>query len=516
MPEGRAPAYRRVLLKLSGEALMGELEYGTDRDRVAAIAAEVAAVHRRGVEVAIVVGGGNIYRGLAAAAAGMDRATGDYMGMLATVLNALALQDALEKQEIPTRVQSAITISEVAEPYIRRRAMRHLEKGRIVIFAAGTGNPFFTTDTAAALRAAELHAEVVLMAKNGVEGVYTADPAQDPTAEFIPEITHKDALTRGFAGDGLDRVRAVHGQPTADRGVQHGRRQEHRPDSVRREGRDTGADSRMIHVELHNCQPGRTSEVEMSEMFDELLRDAAERMEKSVEAIRHEFGSVRTGRASPALLDRIQVDYYGTATPLKQLASISAPEPRLLAIQPYDKSSIKAIERAILESDVGLTPGNDGNLIRLSVPELTEERRKQMVKVARGIAEEGRVAIRNIRRDVMHDLRELKEAGEAGSDDEHRAEGELQKLTDARDGRARRAAAPQRSRDPRGLTPRCPRPWAVRNPRAAPSARARGTSRSSPTATAAGRAAGACRSSPVMRPAPTPSRRGCATRRRSG
>jgi uridylate kinase len=192
------PAYQRVLLKLSGEALMGDLEYGTDPERVQAISQEIAAVHARGVEVAIVVGGGNIYRGLAAAARGMDRATGDYMGMLATVLNALALQDALEKAQVATRVQSAITISEVAEPYIRRRAIRHLEKHRIVIFAAGTGNPFFTTDTAAALRAAELHAEVVLMAKNRVEGVYTADPALHPDAEFIPEITHKDALTRGL------------------------------------------------------------------------------------------------------------------------------------------------------------------------------------------------------------------------------------------------------------------------------------------------------------------------------
>ena len=195
---GGAPAYARVLLKLSGEALMGDLEYGTDPERVRAIAQEIATIHRRGVEVAIVVGGGNIYRGLAAAARGMDRATGDYMGMLATVLNALALQDALEKAEIPTRVQSAITISEVAEPYIRRRAIRHLEKGRVVIFAAGTGNPFFTTDTAAALRAAEIHAEVVLMAKNGVEGVYTADPATDPNATFIPELTHKEALTQGL------------------------------------------------------------------------------------------------------------------------------------------------------------------------------------------------------------------------------------------------------------------------------------------------------------------------------
>src|SRR5438045_2615442 len=166
----------------------------------------------------------------------------------------------------------------------------------------------------------------------------------------------------------------------------------------------------------------------MAELIDELLADARERMSKSVESTRHEFGTVRTGRASPALLDRINVDYYGTQTPLKQLATISSPEARLLTVQAYDKSSIKSIEKAILESDVGLTPNNDGSLIRLAIPELTEERRKEMVKVVHGIAEEGRVAIRNIRRDVMHELRELKSEGEVGSEDEHRAEGELQKL----------------------------------------------------------------------------------------
>ena len=165
-------------------------------------------------------------------------------------------------------------------------------------------------------------------------------------------------------------------------------------------------------------------------MIDDLLQDAREHMDKSVEATRGKFGSVRTGRASPALLDRVSVDYYGSQTPLKQLATVSAPEARLLTVQPYDKSSIKNIERAILESDVGLTPNNDGQIIRLQVPELTEERRKELVKVVRNLAEEGRVAIRNIRRDVMHDLRELRDAGEAGSDDEHRAEEALQKLTD--------------------------------------------------------------------------------------
>jgi ribosome recycling factor len=165
-------------------------------------------------------------------------------------------------------------------------------------------------------------------------------------------------------------------------------------------------------------------------IIDDFLADAREHMDKSVDATRGKFGSVRTGRATPALLDRISVDYYGTQTPLRQLATISAPEARLLTVQPYDKTSIKAIERSILESDLGLTPNNDGSIIRLQVPELTEERRKQLVKVVRGLAEEGKVAIRNIRRDVMHDLRELRDAGEAGSDDEHRAEEALQRLTD--------------------------------------------------------------------------------------
>ena len=168
----------------------------------------------------------------------------------------------------------------------------------------------------------------------------------------------------------------------------------------------------------------------MAEMIDEFLADAAERMKKSVESTRNELATVRTGRASPHLLDRIKVDYYGTQSDLKQLATVATTDARLLTLTPYDKSSIGAIEKAILESDVGLTPNNDGNVIRLQIPELTEERRKEMVKVVHGVAEEGRVAVRNIRRDVMHDLRELKKEGEAGSDEEHRAETELQKRTD--------------------------------------------------------------------------------------
>jgi uridylate kinase len=190
--------FRRLLLKLSGEALMGEREYGIDVGVVTGLAAEIASLNDSGVSTAIVVGGGNFYRGLAAAAEGMERATADYAGMLATLLNALALQDALERQGADTRVQSALGVAEVAEPYIRRRAIRHLEKGRVVIFAAGTGNPFFTTDTAAALRALEIGADAILMAKNGVDGVYDGDPRTDKDARFLPRLTHLEAIERGL------------------------------------------------------------------------------------------------------------------------------------------------------------------------------------------------------------------------------------------------------------------------------------------------------------------------------
>jgi uridylate kinase len=191
-------SFSRVLLKLSGEALMGSQEFGLDARTVDELAKELVHVRRDGLEVALVIGGGNIYRGMSAAAQGIDRATGDYMGMLATVLNALAVQEALERNGADTRVLSAIDVREVAEPYIRRRAVRHLEKGRVVIFAAGTGNPYFTTDTAAALRALEIGAEAILMAKHGVEGVLDGDPRENPDAKLIPRLTHLETIERGL------------------------------------------------------------------------------------------------------------------------------------------------------------------------------------------------------------------------------------------------------------------------------------------------------------------------------
>lgn len=189
------PKYKRILLKLSGEALMGEGKYGIDTQTLEQIASEVAEVHDLGVQVAIVIGGGNIFRGVSGAAKGMDRSSADYMGMLATVINSLAMQDALEKRGVSTRVQSAIEMREIAEPYIRRKAIRHLEKGRVVIFGAGTGNPYFTTDTAAALRAMEIRADVMLKATK-VEGVYTADPMKDPNAQLYRSLSYMDVLQK--------------------------------------------------------------------------------------------------------------------------------------------------------------------------------------------------------------------------------------------------------------------------------------------------------------------------------
>lgn len=191
-------AFQRVLLKLSGEAMVGEFSYGIDPTVVEQLAEQIKRVYDRQIQVAIVIGGGNIWRGLAASSKGMDRATADYMGMVATVLNALALQDALEKREVHTRVMTAIEMHEVAEPYIRRRAIRHMEKGRVVILAAGTGNPYFTTDTAAALRSLELDADAMLMAKNKVDGVYSADPRLDATARRYRRISHQEAIERNL------------------------------------------------------------------------------------------------------------------------------------------------------------------------------------------------------------------------------------------------------------------------------------------------------------------------------
>src|SRR5437773_1574914 len=293
-------SYNRALLKLSGEAFAGGRASGIDFGVIERLTDELKTVAAMGVQLGLVVGGGNIMRGAAASQQGVDRVSADYMGMLATVINALALQDILEKKGVDTRVMTAIRMEELAEPYIRRRAVRHLEKGRMVIFAGGTGNPYFSTDTAAVLRALEIE-------------------------------------------------------------------------------------------------------------------------------VKREFSTGRTGKATTSLLDLVRVEAYGSEMPLNQVASVAAPEPKLLTVQPWDKSLLKAVEKAILASDLGLTPSNDGNLIRIPLPPLTEERRKELVKVIHKFAEEGRVAVRHARTEAIS---RIKKAEHVSEDEKKHAEKDVQKLHD--------------------------------------------------------------------------------------
>ena len=311
----------------------------------------------------------------------MDRATSDTMGMLGTVINALALQDALEHHGCPTRVLSAIHMAEVAEPYIRRRAIRHLEKGRVVIFAAGMGNPYFTTDTSAALRAAEIEADAILQGHPRRRG-RRLQRRPSPGRRRHPlrrDLVHGGGVP-GPAGHGPHRHHLLQGQRDPDPRV--------RPDA-----------GRQLPVCPHGRADRYADQVTDDSLIATALADTGERMHKVVEHTKADFAMVRTGRASPAVVEKIKVDYYGTEVPLRQIAGFSVPEPRVLVVNPYDKGAMKAMERAITSSDLGINPSNDGQVFRLVFPELNEERRKELVKVVRHRAEEGRVAVRNVRRD---------------------------------------------------------------------------------------------------------------------
>ena len=373
--------YKRVLLKLSGEALAGEKQIGIDPHTVSKICAEIADVVDMGLEVALVIGGGNIFRGLSASAEGMDRSSADYMGMLATVLNALAVQDALEKTGHPTRVLSAIAMQEVCEPYVRRRAMRHLEKGRVIICAAGTGNPYFTTDTAAALRGMELKCDAIIKATK-VDGVYDKDPMKHDDAVMFKHLSYEETLRRHLKGG-------------------HGREPRHH-----RRRRLSVMDKESV------------------------LLDSEDRMDKALGALDRDFSRLRTGRASTGLVDNIKVDYYGTPTPISQLASVAIPDSRTITIQPWDRGAFAGVEKAILKSDLGLTPVNDGKIIRISIPPLTEDRRKELGKLARKSGEEAKVAVRNVRRDANDQLKKLEKDKAISEDELKKATDDVQKLTD--------------------------------------------------------------------------------------
>ena len=417
-------------MKLSGESLQGPQGSGIDAETVARVAAELKEISDIGVQVAIMVGGGNIFRGTRQKALSIDRATADYMGMLATVINGLALQDALEKQGAHTRVLSAIDMRQVAEPFIRRRATRHLEKGRIVIFAAGTGNPYFSTDTAAALRAMEIKAEVILKATR-VDGIYDADPEKVQGANRFERITYLDVLQRGLAVMDstaislcMDNKMPIIVFDLNEAGKSQASRSRRESGFAGYGQLDRG--KREPRREVDGKRTERMSTVATSK---DALAQARARMEKAVEDFRRELAGVRTGRANVSLLDHVRVDYHGTQMPINQLGTVTVPDAMMLVISPWDPGAVPLIDKAIRSSDLGLNPTNDGKVVRLPIPALTEDRRKDLVKHIHKVLENHRTAMRNVRRDIKEAIEHLEKDKKASEDERKRAIEELDKLT---------------------------------------------------------------------------------------
>ena len=401
---------RRVVLKLSGEALGGEAGVGIAPHVLTGLAAEVASA-AADVELALVIGGGNLVRGTALAGASLDRVTADQMGMLATIVNALAFRDALLGQGVAAEILSSHAIASVAEGYSAAAARRQLAAGTVVLLAGGTGNPLFTTDTAACLRGIELGADLVVKATK-VDGVYSADSHHQPRRQALQGAQLRNGVGEAAAGNGSHRHHAVRRARTARSGVRH------RPPWHVDEG---GWRCQGWHPHRWPPQP----------MIEEIKQDAAERMDKSLQALGVAFSRIRTGRANPAILDGVEVDYYGSSTPLKQVASITVEDARSLLISPWEKRLVPAIEKAILKSDLGLTPASTSDIVRLPLPPLTEQNRRDLIRQARQETENTRVAIRNIRREAIADLRELVREKEATEDDGRRSEDDMQKLTDS-------------------------------------------------------------------------------------
>ena len=409
-----SPAFKRILLKLSGEALMGDDQFGINRATIERIVREVAEVTHLGVEVAVVIGGGNIFRGVAGGSVGMDRATADYMGMLATVMNALALADAMNKQGLTARVMSAIAIDQVVEPYVRPKALQYLEEGKVVVFAAGTGNPFFTTDTAAALRGAEIGAEIVLKATK-VDGVYTADPKKDPSATRYDKLSFDDAMSQNLGIMDATAFALCRDQKL--------------PIKVFSIFKNGGL-KRVVMGEDEGTLV-YAGDVQGEEMtIADIKNNLGTKMDQSIGAFKNNLTKIRTGRANPALLDSVHVDYYGSMVPLSQVANVALIDSRTISVQPWEKGMGAKIEKAIRESDLGLNPASMGDLIRVPMPPMSEERRKEMTKLVRSEGENAKIAVRNLRRDANEAVKKLVKDKEASEDDQKRSEADVQKVTD--------------------------------------------------------------------------------------
>lgn len=402
--------YNRILLKLSGEGLMGSLACGIDNDVLDVVTEGIKKAYDKKIELCIVIGGGNFYRGVNNKNKCVSRSVADQAGMIATIINALFLKSALQAKGMKTEILSGLNAPQVVEPYSYRKAQELLKDGYILIFAGGTGNPYFTTDTGATLRALETDCDALFKATQ-VDGVYDSDPKKNPNAKRFDNISYEEVITKELKVMDMTAISMA--------------RENKLPVVVfKQDGINSLIDAINGKGNYTTIKWGNMTD------FSEIKKDTAERMEKTLDTLKNDFGGLRAGRAHASLLDNIMVEAYGSPTPIAQIGTIGVPDARTLSISVWDKGLAKSVEKALRESDLGLNPVSDGQLIRIPIPPLSEERRKELVKIAGKYAEQNKIAIRNIRRDALDEVKKLKKDSLISEDDEKKYGNEIQKLTD--------------------------------------------------------------------------------------
>ena len=402
---------KRVLLKLSGEALAGSKKTGFDEPTVTKVAYQVKQLIDQGIEVGIVIGGGHFWRGRSSE--NIDRTKADQIGMLATVMNCIYVSEIFRSVGMETQVYTPFACGAFTELFSKDKVLAGFKKGVVSFLAGGTGHPYFSTDTATVLRAIEIEADIILLAKS-IDGVYDSNPKSNPDAKKYDKISIQEVIDQKLGV--VDMAASILCMENKMPMLVFGLNEENSiVDTVNGKLKGTTVTVEYVIREDKN--------------MDERIKVYDKKMTKSYESLMSEFGTIRAGRANPHVLDRITVDYYGMPTPLNQVANITVPEARMIQIQPWESSMVKAINKAIMVSDLGINPSDDGKVIRLVFPELTEERRKELVKDVKKKGEGAKVAVRNIRRDANEAFKKLK-GTEVSEDEIKDLEEEVQKMTD--------------------------------------------------------------------------------------
>ncbi len=403
-------SFKRILLKLSGEGLLGDQAFGIDEKVLDTVAESIKSVYNKNTEICVVIGGGNFYRGVNNKNTAISRSVADQAGMLATVLNAIFLKSILNSKGVDAEILSGLAVPQVAESYSYRALQNLLQKKNVVIFAGGTGNPYFTTDTGATLRALEANCDALFKATQ-VDGVYDSDPKKNPDAKHFSTISYNDVIEKELRVMDLTAISMA--------------KDNNLPIVVFKQ-----TDKKSLSNALEG--KGKFTIIKWGNMtdFNQIKADTSARMEKTLDTLKNDFGGLRAGRAHASLLDNIMVEAYGSLSPISQVGTISVPDARTLSVSVWDRGLAKSVEKALRESDLGLNPVSDGQLIRIPIPPLSEERRKELVKIAGKYAEQNKVAIRNIRRDALDEVKKLKKDNLISEDDEKRYSNEIQKLTD--------------------------------------------------------------------------------------